>query len=232
MILPDHLLKELLGLRPRENELISTAKTAPFMSSKERAAAEKRFSHIFLRMDPPPAEEAVQPASVDLRLDLSKGVYRLEEWNEVRYVPGWRTPIHVPETEILFGPDVRNLPDYRHDPCSDGRLVLEPGDCVLASTLELVGLGRMLSAQVSGKSSIGRVFVPIHITAGFIDPGFMGQITLEIHNASKRRIVFLDQTYVCQLVVSMLLEPAEFEYGNARRRSRYWGQTGPTVPKK
>jgi dCTP deaminase len=103
---------------------------------------------------------------------------------------------------------------------------------VLATTLERIEIGRGLSGHVSGKSSIGRVFVVVHATAGFLDPGFQGQITLEIKNLGPEMVTLLDKTPICQVVMSMLAEPAEKAYGDPSLGSRYFGQMGATEPRK
>lgn len=105
---------------------------------------------------------------------------------------------------------------------------LHPGQFTLASTLETVRIPSDLVAQVNGKSSLGRLGLSVHITAGFIDPGFEGQITLELHNCSNNVIILKPEMKICQLVLQKLLSPCERPYGHPSRTSKYMNQTGPT----
>jgi dCTP deaminase len=149
-------------------------------------------------------EHQIQPASVDLRLgDVQR--------YQIPLAPGFK---------------VNGLPWYWSDPG-----VLEVGAFTLATTLERVRIPADLVAQVNGKSSLGRKGLSVHITAGFIDPGFEGQITLELHNCSATPIILKPGMYICQLVVQKLLSPCERPYGDPSRKSRYQGQVGVTPSK-
>jgi len=105
---------------------------------------------------------------------------------------------------------------------------LEPGQFVLGSTVEEVTLNNMFSAQVDGRSSLGRVGLLVHSTAGFIDPGFTGHITLELKNLSARPLLLWPGSRVAQLVFFRLSTPSVRPYG---RCGRYQGQRGPTPSK-
>lgn len=223
MILPDFYIRQLLGIDPETTFALRsnlTVDDAPSMGTMDVRRHNKRREALHFKLDPLPELSAIQPASVDLRLDLSKGVQRLKKNSG----------------ETVMGPGVRHLPRYKHDDCvgvSGSKILrLRPGDCVLATTLERIEIGRGLSGHVSGKSSIGRVFVVVHATAGFLDPGFQGQITLEIKNMGHEAVTFLDHTPICQVVMSMLAEPAEKAYGDPSLGSRYFGQMGATEPRK
>ncbi len=124
--------------------------------------------------------------------------------------------------------------DLRLSDCklSNGTRWIFPGEFLLASTLETVRIPPDLVAQVNGKSSLGRLGLSVHITAGFIDPGFQGQITLELHNCSNASIRLERRMKICQLVVQRLTSPAERPYGHPTRRSKYQNQTGITPSRK
>lgn len=104
--------------------------------------------------------------------------------------------------------------------------MIEPGEFVLATTLETVSLCDTLVGRVEGKSSIGRMGLLIHATAGFIDPGFSGQITLELFNLSPVPIRLRAGKPICQLSVSYLSSPAINPYGSEKLNSKYQNQTG------
>ena len=96
----------------------------------------------------------------------------------------------------------------------------------LASTIEYIQLPRQYAGRVEGRSTYGRLFLMIHSTAGFIDPGFMGNITLEIINYGDKDYTFERGDRVCQLVVETLDTPCETPYGTYGLGSHYQGQTG------
>jgi dCTP deaminase len=106
--------------------------------------------------------------------------------------------------------------------------LLHPGCFVLASTLETVRIPTDLVAQVNGKSSHGRRGLVIHQTAGFIDPGFRGQITLELHNVSLNPFRLTLGMPICQLVFFQMTSPAERPFGTEGLGSHFMGQQGPT----
>jgi dCTP deaminase len=120
--------------------------------------------------------------------------------------------------------------DLRLSDCglSNGTRWINPGEFMLACTLETVHIPADLVAQVNGKSSLGRLGLSVHITAGFIDPGFQGQITLELHNCSQKIIQLPRRMKICQLMLQRLATPAERPYGHPSRKSKYQGQTGVT----
>lgn len=164
-----------------------------------------------LVVTPAPADDQIQPASLELHLDLSGGA--------LRPIPG----------AVEIRPDVKVKPVMERDPCEGGRLLLAPGACALVTTRERVALQAHLSAQVSGKSSIARLFAVIHTTAGWIDPGFDGQITLELVNHSPQTLVIHDGIRIAQLVVMQCSSPAARPYGHKALGSHYQGQVGATA---
>lgn len=103
---------------------------------------------------------------------------------------------------------------------------LRPGGFLLGHTTETVGIGEHLVGQLNGKSTLGRLGLAIHITAGFIDPGFRGQITLELFNSSADDIELAAGMAIGQLVVMRLSSPAERPYGHPDLGSHYQGQQG------
>ena len=107
--------------------------------------------------------------------------------------------------------------------------IIQPGEFLLGSTAEKIRLSAGLAARVEGKSSLGRLGLAVHITAGFIDPGFEGTVTLELHNVSPRAILLTPGMPIGQLCVVKLSSPALRPYGSPGLRSRYQGQTG-TIP--
>lgn len=106
--------------------------------------------------------------------------------------------------------------------------LLPPGAFRLASTLEVVTLGPSLAGQLSGRSSWGRRGLQVHATAGWIDPGFSGQITLELANLSNLALTLAPGMSICQLILFRLGRPAQAPYGTPALRSRYQFQHGPT----
>lgn len=152
----------------------------------------------------------VQPSSVDVRLDRYFRVFE-----------NHRYP-HIDPAE--------NQPDLTRlvEPPGEEPFVLHPGEFVLASTYEIVTLGDDISARLEGKSSLGRLGLLTHSTAGFIDAGFSGHVTLELSNVATLPIKLWPGMKIGQLCFFALSSPAEEPYGSGRTGSRYQGQRGPT----
>jgi dCTP deaminase len=153
---------------------------------------------------------AVQPASIDVRLDRLFRVF-----HNSRY-----THIEVKQQQD----DLTELVETK----DDEPFVLHPGEFVLGSTLEVVTLPDDLAARLEGKSSLGRLGLLTHSTAGFIDPGFTGHVTLELSNVANLPITLYAGMPVGQMCFVRLTSPAESPYGSASTRSKYQGQRGPT----
>ena len=152
----------------------------------------------------------VQPASVDLRLG--------SEFLEFR-----RTNI-----PCIHPTDAREVDEYveeTHVPEGDD-FILHPGDFVLGTTKERVEVPADLLATVQGRSSLGRLAVVIHATAGIVDPGYHGQITLELSNLGAAPVALSPGMRVSQLIFTELKTPAERPYG-VERGSKYQEQSGP-----
>lgn len=107
--------------------------------------------------------------------------------------------------------------------------VLFPGEFVLGSTEEIITLPATIAGRLEGRSSLGRLGLLVHSTAGFIDPGFTGTITLELSNATPLPIRLWPGMRIGQLCLMRLTSPAERPYGDVRNGSKYQGQTGPTA---
>ncbi|MGC5584458.1 dCTP deaminase [Ornithinimicrobium sp. W1679] len=153
----------------------------------------------------------VQPSSVDVRLDR---FFRL--FDNHKY------PVIDPAQDQ---PDLTRLVEVE----PDESFVLHPGEFVLGSTYEEVSLPDDVAARVEGKSSLGRLGLLTHATAGFVDPGFTGHVTLELSNVATLPIVLHPGMKIGQLCFFQLSSPAEHPYGSDVRGSHYQGQRGPTA---
>ena len=159
----------------------------------------------------PLMEGCIQPASVDLHLGRSFLVFRN---NHVPYI------------------DVRAMDDTLTEQVTvgdDAPFMLHPGEFVLGSTLEHVEVPADLVARLEGKSSLGRVGLLIHSTAGYVDPGWKGRLTLELSNVSSLPITLYHRMKIGQISFLRLSTPAERLYGSAELGSKYQGQQEPTA---
>lgn len=111
---------------------------------------------------------------------------------------------------------------------SNGVFMLHPGEFVLGSTLERIAIANDLVARVEGKSSLGRLGLLIHSTAGFIDAGFDGHITLELSNVANLPITIYPAMKIGQVSFMTMTTPADKPYGSGAKGSKYQGQRGPT----
>lgn len=153
----------------------------------------------------------VQPASIDLRLGNEFLVFRTP------HIP-FIDPRAVPEgyTERIVVPD-------------DGAFILHPREFALGTTLEHVEIPADLVAMVEGRSSLGRLAIVIHATAGLVDPGFKGHITLELSNLGNVPVALYPRMRVSQIVLHRMASPAARPYGSPGRGSKYQGQRGPVA---
>jgi dCTP deaminase len=155
--------------------------------------------------------DAVQPSSVDLHLDRRFRVFR-----NSRY----------PFIDVRADqPDMTELVEI----AGDEPFILHPGEFVLGSTFERVGLPNDLVARLEGKSSLGRLGLLIHSTAGYVDPGWEGNLTLELSNVANLPITLYDGMKIGQISFQRLSSPAEVAYGEASIGSKYRGQRDPTA---
>jgi len=155
----------------------------------------------------------IQPSSVDVRLDRFFRVFENHKYSVID------PSIEQPDLtrEVAVGPDE----DF----------ILHPGEFVLASTYEIITLPDDIAGRLEGKSSLGRLGLLTHSTAGFIDPGFSGHITLELSNVANLPVRLHPGMKIGQLCLIKLSSPAEHPYGSALYGSRYQGQRGPTPSK-
>ena len=156
-------------------------------------------------------EDLIQPASIDVRLDL-----------QIRTFP---PPEHYSLLDVRS--DLNEITDLQEIP-DPHPYVLEPGQFILASTIENVQIPDDIVARIEGKSSLGRLGLLVHATAGYVDPGFQGQLTLELSNVAKARITLFYGMRIGQLSFLRLTTPAEHPYGSPKLGSKYQGQIGPT----
>jgi dCTP deaminase len=170
---------------------------------KERLAAGR------IRIEPLD-ETAIQPASIDLRLDNQFRIFKVT----TRPYVDVREPLdELTELVTLSG---------------DEPFILQPGAFCLATTLETVTLPDDLVARVDGRSSLGRLGLLVHATAGYIDPGWTGKLTLELSNQSQMPIALYHAMRISQISFFALSSPVERPYGSPGLGSKYQGQAGPT----
>ncbi|WP_291378023.1 dCTP deaminase [Demequina sp.] len=155
----------------------------------------------------------IQPSSIDVRLDKYFRVFDNHKYASID------PSIEQPELTRLVEVD------------ADRPFVLHPGEFVLGSTYESVTLPDDIAARLEGKSSLGRLGLLTHSTAGFIDPGFEGNVTLELSNTATLPINLWPGMKIGQLCFFQLSSPAEHPYGSTKYGSRYRGQRGPTASK-
>jgi dCTP deaminase len=156
-------------------------------------------------------ERSVQPSSVDLHVDRT-----FRTFHNARY-PFIDVKKEMPElTELV-------------EVAGDTAFILHPGEFVLGSTMERVRLPDDLVARLEGKSSLGRLGLLIHSTAGYVDPGWDGYLTLELSNVANLPITIYPSMKIGQISFFRLTTPADRPYGSQGRGSKYQGQRGPTA---
>jgi dCTP deaminase len=160
----------------------------------------------------PLGESAMQPSSVDLRVDRYFRVFRNDH---TPYIDPKQAQEDLTElVEVGAGPD--------------DAFILHPGEFVLGSTLERVALGNDLVARLEGKSSLGRLGLLIHSTAGFVDAGWDGHLTLELSNVANLPIAIYPGMKIGQISFLRMTTEASTPYGSDKAGSKYKGQKGPT----
>ncbi|RKR76094.1 dCTP deaminase [Frondihabitans australicus] len=153
----------------------------------------------------------IQPSSIDVRLDR---YFRLFDNHKYPFID-----------------PAEDQPELTHlvEVAPDEPFILHPGEFVLGSTYELVTLPDDIAARLEGKSSLGRLGLLTHSTAGFVDPGFSGHVTLELSNVATLPIKLWPGMKIGQICYFRLSSPAENPYGSEIYGSRYQGQRGPTA---
>ena len=158
-----------------------------------------------------PYDEALlQPSSVDVRVDRFFRVFHNARYPFI--------DVKQPQEALT---ELVEIDD-------DEPFILHPGEFVLGSTLEVVSLPDDLVARLEGKSSLGRLGLLIHSTAGFIDPGFEGNVTLELSNVANLPITIYHGMKIGQISFMQMTEPTTTPYGSSALGSKYRGQRGPT----
>ena len=156
-------------------------------------------------------EMQIQPSSIDMRLG-----------NEFKVFKVIRKPYIDPK-------DPEDVASYMESTTVEPgeAFIIHPNEFALATTNEYVKVPDDLVARVEGRSSMGRLGVTMHVTAGFIDPGFEGKITLEISNIGAMPVALYPGQRVCQIVFETMTTPSEIPYGHPSRNSKYMGQVKP-----
>ena len=158
----------------------------------------------------PLGDNAIQPASVDVRLDEHLLVFRNSRHP---YIDVRKEQPDLTEMEII----------------GEEPFMLHPGEFILASTLEWIGVPDDVVARVEGKSSLGRVGLLIHSTAGYVDPGWAGRLTLELSNVANLPIALYAGMKIGQISFLALSTPADNPYGSRKLGSKYQGQAMPVA---
>ena len=159
----------------------------------------------------PLGDNCIQPASVDVHLDSHLLLFR-----------GSR------QAYIDIRKDQSNLTEM-FEIKDDEPFMLHPNEFVLGSTVEFIGIPDDLVSRLEGKSSLGRVGLLIHSTAGYVDPGWQGRLTLELSNVANLPVTLYAGMKIGQLSFARLSTPAENLYGSEKLNSKYQGQTLPTA---
>ncbi|MDO5826562.1 MAG: dCTP deaminase [Methanosphaera sp. rholeuAM130] len=166
-------------------------------------------------IDPIEDEKQIQPSSVDLRLG--------DEFKGFKIVT-------KPFIDPFDNTDLESYMDMLT--VEEGEpFIIHPGEFTLATTYEYVKIPDDIVARVEGRSSMGRLGITMHVTAGYIDPGFEGRITLEISNIGKMPVALYPGQRVCQIVFETMTSPSAKPYGHEDRDSKYMRQKGPQVSK-
>ena len=172
-----------------------------------------RLERGHIKIDPPlDADIQIQPASIDLRLGRDFQTFNftqqalIDPMDPDSFAQS-TTQVHLAENE---------------------RFIVHPGEFILATTLERVEVPTDLVARLEGRSSIGRLGIVIHSTAGYIDPGFQGTITLEITNLGRLAVALYPRMRICQIAFEQMSSPVSESYA-VKRNAKYQGQETTTV---
>lgn len=156
-------------------------------------------------------ERQIQPSSVDLRIGSEFKGFKI---------------IKKPFIDPKDPEDLDSYMESMHIE-NEESFIIHPNEFTLATTYETVKIPDNLVARVEGRSSMGRLGITMHVTAGYIDPGFEGKITLEISNIGKMPVALYPGQRACQIVFETMISSADRPYGHPERDSKYMGQTRP-----
>jgi dCTP deaminase len=174
-------------------------------------------------------ELQIQPASLDMRLGREFLEFKNTNLPCIHPTSGAEMGEYVTKTKVGH-PGQSQLTEWAEEEpdrtIEQDEFILHPGDFVLGTTKERVEIPDDLIAHVEGRSSLGRLAIVVHATAGIVDPGYNGQITLELSNLGKAPVALKPDMRISQLTFTELKNRAEVPYG-AERGSKYQGQTGP-----
>lgn len=155
----------------------------------------------------------IQPSSIDLLLGYEFRIFK----NIHRAFIDLREPVYDYMEKIVIK--------------KDQPLIIHPGEFILGTSIETIKIPNNMLARLDGKSSLGRLGLIIHATAGFIDPGFEGQITYEITNLSNMPIALYGGIKIAQMSIHTMSSPVDSPYGSKVLKSKYFRQKGPTPSK-
>ncbi len=174
-------------------------------------------------IDPINLEKQLGPSSLDLRLGNK---FRVFKHGNIEFID---TKTYQDREISTYKLNNRTVTEYENSILYENLdyFIIHPGEFVLSSTLERVSLPPHITGRLEGRSSLGRLGLIVHATAGYIDPGFEGNITLEIGNVGKLPIKIYYGMRICQLVFEKMCSPAEIPY-NKRKGSKYINEEGAT----
>ncbi|UXD87932.1 dCTP deaminase [Thalassolituus hydrocarboniclasticus] len=178
---------------------------------------EQRIADGSIVIDPQPASDAIAGISVDLRLDHR---FRVFNNNSV-------THLDLSGDRIQLERDINRIMSKEIEIEADDALFIHPGELVLGATLESVSVPEDLVGWLDGRSSLARLGLMVHVTAGRIDPGWQGQIVLEFYNNGKLPLALRPGMVICAMSFEMLSSPALRPY-NKRENAKYRDQKGAT----
>lgn len=187
------------------------------LSDRELQEELKKGSVQITPFDNPHHGDGIQPASIDLRLGND-------------FIRNIRPKLSTQNKHERYIIDIADEQEYTRVQL-EKEIILKPNEFCLGRTLETIKLPPYLVGRLEGRSSVGRDGLLVHATAGFIDPGFEGTITLELYNLNRLPLRIPIGMYLCQLVLELMTSCANKPYGHQDRFSKYQGQIKPTVSK-
>ncbi|RLG14276.1 MAG: dCTP deaminase [Candidatus Nanohalarchaeota archaeon] len=175
-----------------------------------------------LVIEPLNLEEQLGPSSIDLKLGNQFQMFKLSDHSVIDPKRYDDKELFRRETENTI--IIENVYTRKYE--MKKSFIIHPREFVLGTTMESIKIPNDLVGIVEGRSSIGRLGLMIHITAGYIDPGFCGNITLEFANVGKMPIILYPKMRICQLVLYQMTSPCDIPYGHEKRNSKYQNQKG------